>query len=1656
MSFDLVCLGNPLLDLQVNVEKSYLDKYDLKEDDAILIEDKHLPIFDEVLARPDVRLIAGGAAQNTARGAQYLLPANSVLYFGSVGKDKYAERLLEANKSVGLTTAYMVQDSIATGKCAALINGPHRSLVTDLAAANHFKPSHLEKPENWEHVKNAKFFYIGGFHLTVSPEAIELLGKHAAEEDKPLLLNFSAPFIPQFFKEPLLKVLPYVDYVICNESEAAAYAEANGLDSKDLVAVAKQIADSAKANTKRARTVVFTQGTDPTLVVEQNNGTYAVKEYPVHPLEASKVTDTNGAGDAFAAGFVAGLVQNKDLATSVDIGHWLARLSIQEIGPSYPFPKQSYHFVPPPQQLPSDASSVSFQTQPNKYQPITNVSLYQIQQPVFNGYPYQYENPDFGFPEFSDYSRGYQSLYLRSPSFSLPSKLPKSEEFIPQVPSRLTSMGASQLYIPPFEETLGAKPIKKQDTPAFVCRTCGKVFPKPYNLKSHQKTHSDEKPFPCQYCSKPFARSHDRRRHERLHENDKKLKCGGLLSDGKTAWGCNRKFARPDALRRHFRTETGIMCIRPLMVDFRSSKQTRRAQDSTRMETEYVINEIAREAATEVLRNKNSVIFIRFFFMEEQTCRICRCEGTDEDPLFHPCKCRGSIKYIHQDCLMSWLQHSRKTTCDICHTKYAFRTVYDSNAPERPPIWLILQTIQTELKTVLYHAQIAVIGLVMVVLQIPVFASITARIYTWLLGCPVPHENVFLAALYGAEAPDPNGWLTFKNLETLEFASHLKGIKILLLGVILIAASVAVHEWVSKDEGFTKIIEHNIGPEFTAQKLLQMLQQPRNQLPRRPELRVPRRVDPLQEDEEDDDELDAAQRARIDLDRALVERQQQELQLRRIRQLQDEQRGRQGGGGGGENVLLEFVLTPMFLIKVAGFFDLMVLSVLGVFYFVPSLLGMIAITALHSTIVLLHHLSIYLYHLSGLKIPLHYTLPSLDLSVFHGIFSIYSNIVNWTPQADFAERTIVAAAGYAAVGLAIAAVMYRLESGCSPVNPLSRGYRAVYILLLEVVCTIKVMVIFCIELLVLPVMCGYLLSVMLCPLFLKQDFADSLLNNYSFPMILGHAAFGTGFLYMFASFVSMIRSQVLRKGVLFFIRSPDDPNVRPIHDALMRPFGLQMSRIALSALVYCIYIAIEIGLVVYGGLYLFPLDIFPLASEYTSLLPFIVPLLRMLLVHPTIVRMFSSYWHTAFKYSCSLLRLSSFILGSDVPSERGSIVYRSVLHRFTTQKPDYSQPVPRSETRGFFEQHPEISCCFVPDGTFVRAPDDDNVSHSFIKKLFVPVTKNDIPLVPVKDDDDSEAKRNPYGDEELVSITSYTIVYRPPRFTLRVYAFLGCLWLFSLALTAFVFSGTLMFAKLVFYVTSNYRLFHVILPRSSRLDVTELFLGHAVFHLVIRGLDIAWKHHSADQQSIVASTVAAAKWAKDFCMANVFPFLLTAVTISIAILSWFSVTVLPILASVAIFENLKKFDIEVPYRLRLHNLITAYSFLLGVSTIVYSYLTYNGNFRSAWKTYLIRNPGYVTLFVVQAVLVGLISVASNDPVSLIETWNLLVEAHRDESKSLKGLHTALSIFFTWLPWSLTISYTISRAVWRWLITAVKNQHYGKKVYLTNNEDEDGN
>jgi hypothetical protein len=100
----------------------------------------------------------------------------------------------------------------------------------------------------------------------------------------------------------------------------------------------------------------------------------------------------------------------------------------------------------------------------------------------------------------------------------------------------------------------------------YACHLCEKRFTRPYNLKSHLRTHTDDRPFICNVCGKAFARQHDRKRHEDLHTGEKKFQCKGVLKTGEP-YGCGKKFARADALRRHFQTEAGKECIRQLLEE---------------------------------------------------------------------------------------------------------------------------------------------------------------------------------------------------------------------------------------------------------------------------------------------------------------------------------------------------------------------------------------------------------------------------------------------------------------------------------------------------------------------------------------------------------------------------------------------------------------------------------------------------------------------------------------------------------------------------------------------------------------------------------------------------------------------------------------------------------------------------------------------------------------------------------------------------------------------------------------------------------------------------------------------------------------------------------------------------------------------------------
>jgi len=287
-----------------------------------------MPVYQELVERYEPEYIAGGATQNSIRVCQWMLQApGATSYIGCVGRDAFGEQLRASASSDGVNVLYLEDEEAATGTCACLINGGERSLIANLAAANLYKKEHLMREEVQAVWRRAKICYSAGFFLTVSPESMmEVAAQCNADPEKRFAVNLSAPFIAQFFGEPLNAVLPLADIVIGNESEAQAYAAAAGWgEDLTLVDIAQRLHALPKANQERERLTIVTNGSGDTIVVE--NGETSL--HPVPPVPKEEIVDVNGAGDAFVGGLLSQLVQGKSSATAVAAGHYAASVIIR-------------------------------------------------------------------------------------------------------------------------------------------------------------------------------------------------------------------------------------------------------------------------------------------------------------------------------------------------------------------------------------------------------------------------------------------------------------------------------------------------------------------------------------------------------------------------------------------------------------------------------------------------------------------------------------------------------------------------------------------------------------------------------------------------------------------------------------------------------------------------------------------------------------------------------------------------------------------------------------------------------------------------------------------------------------------------------------------------------------------------------------------------------------------------------------------------------------------------------------------------------------------------------------------------------------------------------------------------------------------------------
>jgi len=324
-------MGNPLLDISAHVPDELVAKYKVNKGEAVLAEEAHMPVYDELVKDFEVDYVAGGATHNSVRVAKWMMQdGGEASYMGCIAADEFGKQLQANAEKDGVKAAFKMDESAGTGTCAVLVTpDSERTLIANLSAANNYTMDHFEAAEQQATAQAANVIYSAGFFLTVCPDAMVKAATIAKDTGAKYCMNLSAPFLMQVppLYANMQKVLPLCDFIFGNETEAATFAEVNAFGTTDI----KEIAAKIQAMPgKDGKIVVITQGADPTVIADGAS----VTEYPV--IKCDNLVDTNGAGDAFVGGMLAGLAQGKSMAECVALGNYASNVIIQRSGCTFP------------------------------------------------------------------------------------------------------------------------------------------------------------------------------------------------------------------------------------------------------------------------------------------------------------------------------------------------------------------------------------------------------------------------------------------------------------------------------------------------------------------------------------------------------------------------------------------------------------------------------------------------------------------------------------------------------------------------------------------------------------------------------------------------------------------------------------------------------------------------------------------------------------------------------------------------------------------------------------------------------------------------------------------------------------------------------------------------------------------------------------------------------------------------------------------------------------------------------------------------------------------------------------------------------------------------------------------------------------------------
>ncbi|EMC93802.1 hypothetical protein BAUCODRAFT_36255 [Baudoinia panamericana UAMH 10762] len=396
--------------------------------------------------------------------------------------------------------------------------------------------------------------------------------------------------------------------------------------------------------------------------------------------------------------------------------------------------------------------------------------------------------------------------------------------------------------------------------------------------------------------------------------------------------------------------------------------------------------------------------------------------------------------------------------------------------------------------------------------------------------------------------------------------------------------------------------------------------------------------------------------------------------------------------------------------------------------------------------------------------------------------SLDADLVYWSTT----DRTLTVAIGYLSLAL-LAALYVALDTPLARTEAGRKTEKAVRDTLRQAGGVLKVILIISIEMLVFPFYCGVLLDVAFLPLFKNATVAGrwQFARERPWMFCFVHWFMGTCYMFHFALFVGMCR-KILRKGVLWFIRDPDDPTFHPVRDVLERNVTTQLRKIAFSALVYGALVILCLGGVIWSIGRLVK-GIFPIHWVSTEpVLEFPMDLLLYNAVTPVVLRVLQPSEAVSAMYAwwlrrCArVLRLSHFLFDDRRKDEEGHFVRKSWKSFLLREKgevdesPAVGGPKGRKMAVDLFGQQEhsmqarEATVRFCRDGKYVLTPCNDQYRPPKPGEAFLHSSDQDGDVYIA----DAEGKRNDH----------FAKVYVPPFFRLRITVFMVGLWMFSVAL----------------------------------------------------------------------------------------------------------------------------------------------------------------------------------------------------------------------------------------------------------------------------------